>query len=56
MSLNEHKIKGVYFRTDLINTTKNGACVINLDERKSIESYRIVSYINSNDAKYFDSL
>ena len=44
---NEPKFNGVYSRNNLTKT-KNGVCVINLDEFKSIGTYWIASYVNDN--------
>ena len=51
---NEAKFNGVYSRNNLPKI-KDGACVINLDEYKSIGTHWITLYINGNDIIYFDS-
>ena len=50
----EPKFNGVYSRNNLPNI-KDGACVINLDEDKSIRPHWIALYVNGNNATYFDS-
>ena len=44
---NEPKFNGVYSRNNLTKT-KNGVCVINLDEFKSIGTYWIALYVSDN--------
>ena len=53
---NEPKFKVIYSPNGLPNTFKNGAYVVNLDEYKSIQTYWIVFYVNSNNMTFFDSL
>ena len=43
----EPKFNGVYSRTNLPKL-KDGACVINLDEFKSIGTHLIALYVNGN--------
>ena len=52
--LDELRLNGVYSRNNLPKI-KDGACVINLDENKSIGSHRIVSYVNGDKVIYFES-
>ena len=49
------KSKRIYLQNILANTTKDGACVVNLDEYKSIGTYGIAFYVNGNNVTYFDS-
>ena len=51
---NEPKSNGIYSRNNLPKI-KDGACVINLDEYKSIETHWIALYVNGNNIIYFDS-
>ena len=51
---NEPKFNGVYSSNNLPKI-KVGACVINLDEFKSIGSHWIALYVNGNNIIYFDS-
>ena len=48
-------IKRIYLQNILANTTKDGACVVNLDECKSIGTYGIAFYVNGDNVTYFDS-
>ena len=51
---NEPKFNGVYSRNNS-SKIKDGACVINLDKYKSIETHWIAFYVNGNsNAIYFD--
>ena len=43
---NEHKFNGVYSRNNL-SKIKDGACIINLDEYKSIGTHWIALYVNA---------
>ena len=49
------KSKSIYLQNILANTIKDGACVVNLDEYKSIGTYEIAFYVNGNNVIYFDS-
>ena len=51
---NEPKFTGFYGRNNLPKI-KYGACVINLDEFKSIGTHWIALYVNGNIVLYFDS-
>ena len=51
---NEPKFNDVYSRTNLTKL-KDGTCVINLDEFKSIETHWIALYVDNNNATYFYS-
>ena len=51
---NELKFNGVYSRNNLTKMM-DGACLINVDEYKLIETYRIVLKVNTNNIEYFDS-
>ena len=51
---NEPKFNGVYSRNNLPKI-KDGACVINLDEHKSIGNHWRTLYGNYDIATYFDS-
>ena len=51
---NKLTFNGVYSRNNLPKIM-NGAYVINRDEFKSIGTYWIASYVNGNNAAYFDS-
>ena len=51
---NELKFKGVYSQNSLLNTMKDEAYVVNLDEHKSIGSHWIALYVNGNTVTYFE--
>ena len=51
---NEPKFMGVYPRKNLPNI-KDGACVINLDEFKSVRTHWTALYVNGKNIIYFDS-
>ena len=48
------KFNGAYSRNNLPKI-KDGACVINLDKFKSIETYWIALYVNGNNSIYYNS-
>ena len=50
----ESKFNGVYSINNLPKI-KDGACVINPDEYKSIETHWIALYVNAENITYFDS-
>ena len=52
---NEPKLHGICSRNNFPKV-KDGAYVINLYELKSIETHRIVLYVNDNNVIYFDSI
>ena len=52
-SKNERKFNGVYSRNNLPKT-KDGACVINLGEYKSIGTHWIALYVTAENVTYFD--
>ena len=52
---NEPKLNCTYSRKDL-RKIKDGACVLNLDESKSIGTHWIALYVNCNTATYLDSI
>ena len=52
---NEPKFTNVYPHDNLPNKIKDGVYEINLDEYSDIGTHWIALYIQSNDAKYFDS-
>ena len=51
---NELKFKVVYSQNSLLNTMKDEAYVVNLDEHKSIGSHWIALYANGNTVTYFE--
>ena len=51
---NELKFNGVYSRNNLTKMM-DGTCLINVDEYKLIETYRIVLKVNANNIEHFDS-
>ena len=51
---NEPKFYGVYSRNNLPKI-KNGPCVKNLDEFKSVGTHLIALYVNNNNVTYFES-
>ena len=53
---NEPRFNGVFSRDNLPNNnTKNGACVINLDEYHDIGTHWVALYVNNKIVTYFDS-
>ena len=52
---NEPKFNGVFSRDNLLNSIKNGAYVINLDEYYDIGTHWVELYVNSKTVTYFDS-
>ena len=52
---NEPRFNGVFNRDNLLNTIKNGAYVINLDECRHIGTHWVALYINNKTVTYFDS-
>ena len=52
---NEPKFNGVLSRDNLLNSIKNGAYVINLDEYYDIGTHWVALYVNSKTVTYFDS-
>ena len=52
---NEPRFNGVFSRDNLLNTIKNGAYVINLDEYRDIGTHWVALYVNNKIAIYFDS-
>ena len=50
----EPRLNGVFSRNKL-HRTKDGACVINLDNKNSKGSHWVSLFINKNKAIYFDS-
>ena len=51
---NKPSFKGVYSRNNL-SKIKDGAYIIYLDEYESIETHRIVLYVNAENVTYFNS-
>ena len=51
---NEPRFNGVYSRNNFPKT-KDGSCVTNLDEYKSITTNWVTLYVNGGNATYFDS-
>ena len=51
---NEPKFSGVYSKNNLPKI-KDGPFTVNLDEYKSMGTYRITMYVNDNNVTYFDS-
>ena len=51
---NEPKFNG-YYSSNNLPKIKDGACVINLDDFKSIGTHWIALYVNGNNIIYFDS-
>ena len=51
---NEPKFSGVYSKNNLPKI-KDGPFTVNLDEYKSMGTYRITLYVNDNNVTYFDS-
>ena len=52
---NESKFKGVFSGDNLLNKTKDGVYVINLDEYSDIGIHWIALWVNNNNVTYFDS-
>lgn len=52
---NEKRFKGVYSRNNLPDKIKNGAYVINLDERGKPGTHWVALYCEGDKAIYFDS-
>ena len=52
---NEPRFNGVFSRDNLLNSIKNGAYVINLDEYRSIGTHWVALYVNNKTVRYFDS-
>ena len=53
-SKNESKFTGVYSRNNLLKKY-DGACVINLDEYKSVETHWITFFVKGDNVTYWDS-
>ena len=51
---NKPKSSGVYSRNNLFKI-KNGTFIMNLDECESLETHRIILYVNAENITYFDS-
>ena len=51
---NEPRFNDLYSR-DNLPKTKNGACVINLDEYADVGTHWIALYVKNNEITYFDS-
>ena len=49
------KFKGAYSRSNLPGTLKDGTCIVNLDDYKSIGSHWTALYVNGNSMTYLDS-
>ena len=45
----------VLFLSDSLPIIKDGACVINPDDRQSIRTYSVLLFTDRNTAMYFDS-
>ena len=52
---NEPRFNGVFNRDNLPNEIKNGAYVLNLDERRDIGTHWVALYVNNKTVIYFDS-
>ena len=52
---NEPIFYGVFCRDNLLNTIKNGAYVINLDEYRNIGTHWVALFVNNKAIIYFDS-
>ena len=52
---NKHKVNGVYSRDNLPNKIRDGAYVINLDQRSDIGTHWVALYVKYNDVTQFDS-
>ena len=51
---NKPKSSGVYSRNNL-SKIKNATFIMNLDECESLETHRIILYVNAENVIYFDS-
>ena len=51
---NKPRFNDVYSR-DNLPKTRNGACVINLDEYADVGTHWIALYVKNNEITYFDS-
>ena len=52
---NEPTFNGVYFHGNLLNKTKDGAYVINVDEYADIDTYWIALHVNGNNVTYLNN-
>ena len=52
---NEPRFNGVYFHCNLLNKTKDGAYVINVDEYADIDTYWIALHVNGNNVTYLNN-
>ena len=52
---NEPRFNGVFSRDNLLNSIKDGAYVINLDEYRDIGTHWVALYVNNKTIIYFDS-
>ena len=52
---NEPRFYGVFSRDNILNSIKNGAYVINIDEYHDIGTHWVTLYVNNNTIIYFDS-
>ena len=52
---NEPRFNGVYFHFNLLNKTKDGAYVINVDEYADIDTYWIALHVNGNNVTYLNN-
>ena len=52
---NEPRFNGVFSRDNLLNSIKNGAYVINLDEYHDIGTHWVALYVNNKIVTYLDS-
>ena len=52
---NEPRFNGVYSRSNLPKTIKDGTYVINLDEYANVGTHQIALFCNKNEIVYFDS-
>ena len=52
---NDPRFNGVFSRDNLLNTIKNDAYVINLNEYHDIGTHWVALYVNNKTATYFDS-
>ena len=53
--VNEPRFNDFYSRGNLPKTTKNGAYMINLDDKVDVGTHWVVSYVTNNEVIYFDS-
>ena len=52
---NEPRFNGVFSRDNILNTIKNGAYVINLDQCHDIGTHWVALHVNNKTVTYFDS-